>query len=156
MPLNVPKMPQNVPKMPQNVPKMPPKCPKMSPSCPTMSPSRPKMSPNCPKKSSSCPKMSPNCPKISPYTDTQVQSELLRGLWGGHSHTFGTPPHTPTPRYNQSSLGVSGVGIPVFGHSTQDTDTQVQSELLRGLWCGHSQLLALQPIHRHPGTIRVP
>ena len=81
----------------------------------------------------------------NPDTDTQVQSELLRGVWGGHSQTVGTPPQTPTPRYNQSSLGVSGVGIPNCWHSTPYTDTQVQSELLRGLWGGHSQTAGIPP-----------
>ena len=109
-------------------------------------------------------------------TKTKVQSELPRGVWGGRSQNVGTPPH-------QSSLGVYGVGIhkmlalhprhrhpgtirapqgslgwafPNCGHSTPYTNTKVQSELLRGLWGGHSHLWALHPIHRHQGTIRAP
>ena len=63
-------------------------------------------------------------------TDRGVGSEVPVNLLGGNSQNVGTPPHTPTPRYNQSSLGVSGVGI--------------------------HKMLALHPRHRHPGTIRAP
>ena len=61
----------------------------------------------------------------------------------------GTARRRPTPALNCISLGTSSVGTTDWWHCTQETETCVESHLLRDLQRGHSYPMALHAGDRH-------